>query len=99
MCWQVHVHSTVAPVANTVSRVELARARGYCIFSNKTNFFLRYGRKYTIMGTATALLIFGVSASFANSFALFIVLRYVIAFTGFGCITTAFVMCKFEEHL
>ncbi len=60
-----------------------------------TFYFSSFGRKYTIMASAVFLVIFGCAAAYANSFVLFIVLRFFIAFCSISCFTTAYVYCKF----
>lgn len=44
-------------------------------------YFLRYGRRNTLLVSYVMATVFGFSSAFANSFVVFAVLRF---FTGFG---------------
>jgi len=53
----------------------------------------RFGRRYTIMGFAVGVLVFGVAASYAQTFTAFLVFRFLIAFCNISVFTTTYVYC------
>ncbi|XP_072389714.1 solute carrier family 22 member 3-like [Diabrotica undecimpunctata] len=53
----------------------------------------RYGRKLIIMLCITFQALFGIAASFAPNYWLFILLRSLVAITNGGTMVTSFVMC------
>jgi len=53
----------------------------------------RFGRKLTIIGLTCGVFAFGIAASYAHTFILFIIFRFMIAFCKTSVFTTTYVYC------
>ena len=57
-------------------------------------FFLRYGRKNTLLASYVLSLTFGFSSAFASSYVLFAVLRFLTGFGLTGISITSLILSK-----